>query len=117
MSNSKSDMDELKTMQREAAELKAEQKKPRPKAESAAGKKSGSGEERNAGKPSMPDSASEDQTGEVQASELDKSVQDIAFHLKSVGKGIEEAAKECPVLASLTAFTIGIVVGHLLSRR
>jgi ElaB/YqjD/DUF883 family membrane-anchored ribosome-binding protein len=112
MSNSKSDIDELKTMQREAAELKAEQKKPRPRAKSAAGKKSRSGEDRNAEKPPVHGSADEDQ-----ASELDKNVQDIASHLESAVKEIEEAAKERPMLALLAAFTIGIVVGHLLSRR
>jgi ElaB/YqjD/DUF883 family membrane-anchored ribosome-binding protein len=112
MSNSKSDIDELKTMQREAAELKAEQKKPRPKAKTVAEKKSRSEEDRNAEKPPVHGSSGEDQ-----ASELDKSVQDIASHLESAGKEIEEAAKERPVLALLAAFTIGIVVGHLLSRR
>jgi ElaB/YqjD/DUF883 family membrane-anchored ribosome-binding protein len=105
-------MDELKNMQREAAELKAERKRPRPTAKSAAGKKSRSGEDRNEMEPPVHDSADEEQ-----ASELDKSVQDLASHLESAGKEIEEAAREHPVLALLMAFTFGIVVGHLLSRR
>lgn len=75
MSNSKSDIDELKNMQREASELQAERKKPRSTAKSAAGQNSRTVEDRNVKEPPVYDSAAEEQT-----SEWDKPVQDLAAH-------------------------------------
>ena len=112
MSNSKSDIDELKTMQREAAELRAERKRSRSTAKPAAGPKSVTVEDLNSTERPVQDSAAEKQT-----SEWDKPVQDLAAQIESAAKEIEEAARDRPALALLAAFTIGIVVGHLLSRR
>jgi ElaB/YqjD/DUF883 family membrane-anchored ribosome-binding protein len=112
MINSKNDIDELKSMQREAVELKADQKKPRPRAKTAVRKKPKNEEDHIAEKAPVHGSVGEDL-----ASELDKSVQEIASLLESAGKKIEETVKERPTLSLLTAFTLGIVVGHFLSRR
>ena len=55
--------------------------------------------------------------GEEQAPEWEKAVQDLTTDLERTVNEIEEAARERPALALLAAFTIGIVVGHLLARR
>ena len=112
MTNSKSDIEELKNLQREAAELRVERSKPRIKARPAAAKKSETTQESEAAKPQEQEAAVEEQ-----ALETEKAVQDIADQWESVVNKIEDAARKRPVLALLAAFTTGVVVGHILSRR
>lgn len=152
MTNSQSDIDELKALQREAAELRKERQKahstaesageqneqqvaepmgkeqvtskpeipvgktPRKRSVSVAGspvkKKSATVEEQEVANPSV-----EDAGDEALLPEADKAVRDLAVQIESVVKELEEAARERPALALLAAFTIGIVVGQLFSRR
>jgi DNA invertase Pin-like site-specific DNA recombinase len=102
----------LKTLQRQATELRDERKGRRSAAKSAAGKKSKKVEDSKVTDPPAQDSA-----GEKQAPEQDKTIQDLAAHLESAWKEIEEAAKERPALTVLAAFFTGIVVGHIFSHR
>jgi len=112
MSNLKSDIDELKTMQRESAEQGAEGKQPPSTAKSASGQNSRTVEDRNTTEPPVQDSAAEEQT-----SEWDKPVQDLAAQIETAAKEIDEAAREHPAMALLAAVTIGIIVGHILTHR
>ena len=113
MKDPRSELDELKTLQQEAAERRAQRKRrlrstrePVPKAQS------GKVEDRNAAEPTAPDPA----TGE-QAPEWEKSLEDLAADLEGAATEMERAVREYPALALLAAFTIGIVVGQLFSRR
>jgi hypothetical protein len=112
MSDSGNEIDELKTLQREAAELKAERAKPRSTRRSAAGRKSETTEDRG-----VEAAPAEGPAGEEQVPEWEKAVRDLTTDLERTVNEIEEAARERPALALLAAFTIGIVVGQLFSRR
>lgn len=113
MTNSKNDIEELASLQREAAELRAERKRARSTAKPAAERKSRTTDERNATKtPPVEDAA-----GEGESLEAEKTAQDVADQWESVVQKIEEAARERPVLALLAAFATGVVVGHVLTRR
>ena len=50
-------------------------------------------------------------------SDLEESMQELSDNLESAVQEIEEAAKEHPALVALVAFTLGLVVGQLFSRR
>jgi len=113
MTNSKSDVEELKNLQREASEQRAERKQPRSRAKSAAGQKSEPTEHRDATKKP----STQDPTDEEPTPESEQTVQDLEDQLESVVQKIEEVARERPVLTLLAVFTTGVIVGHVLSRR
>ncbi len=161
MTNSQSDIDELKTLQREAAELRAKRKRPRATNKPDASQQSETLEKQEATESPAESSASEEQTSaqkekppqskrkrsrskarpaakkasatvqeqegaklptqesvdEEQSPGADKVIHDYAVQIESVVKEMEDAAKERPVLALLAAFTIGIVIGQIFSRR
>ena len=108
MTNSHSDVDELQTLQREADEMLAKSKNPRSTCRPEPETK----EEQKETEPGMQDSVDEDQTVDSK-----KTDHDLAVQIESVLKNMEEAATERPALALLAAFTLGIIVGQLLSRR
>ena len=102
MSNLQNVSDELKILQREAKELRAQRKRCRSETESSAGEDT---------------ELSQDSSGERQYPDWGNTIQDIAMHLERVAKEIDETTREQPMLGLMAAFTSGIVVGYLLSRR
>lgn len=53
----------------------------------------------------------------AQANEAEKAIQDLAGQLESAAKTMEETLSERPGLALLAAFSLGVIVGQLFSRR
>ena len=141
MTSSNSDVEELKDLQREVAELRAEREKSRATAKRASSaKKTGaekSGTQKSGAqkpgtkqkdsvtnKPAAQASADEEQVAEKMAEQADeqtldaeKKVQEIADQFEGVVNQLEEAARERPALAMLAAFTTGVVVGYILTRK
>jgi len=131
MTGSNSDVEELKDLQREVAELRAEREKSRATAKRASSaKKTGAqkpGAKQNESvkkKPAAQASAEEEQAAEPMNEQTDeptldaeKKVQEIADQFESVVSQLEEAARERPALAMLAAFTTGVVVGYILTRK
>jgi len=111
MTTSTHDVDALKRMQSDAENLRAGRKRKRSTQTPADDDASGTGEE-----PNTTETQAET-TGEAQALESETDVQHYADHLAGAVKQLEDAAREHPALALLAAFTTGIVVGNLFSRR
>ena len=111
MTNSNSEINELKTLQVEAEGLKGRRKGSRSKKTSEANQQSEpveDGEEKQ---------FSQDEAIGEQSSGTDNAVHDLAVQIEHVLKDMEEAATERPALALLSAFALGIIVGQLFSRR
>lgn len=123
MTDSKIDIDELKELQREAAEQRAEREKQRKSAEKA--KQARQAEKENlqqsaaaaAARNDSAESADPEESGDAQASAEEVTIQEFVDQLGSVVVQIENAARERPALALLTAFTVGIIVGRVFSRK
>lgn len=94
--------DELKILQREAAQLEDRRK------QMSANKREESGE--------PPASEQEDSDKEA-IPQSESGFHEIASHFEIYLKDIEEAAIERPALALLAAFAVGIIVGQLYSRK
>jgi len=113
MTNSKSDIEELKNLQREATARRAERKRPRSTAKREQAQQSEATEDpAETSKPTADDSASE-----AQAHEAEKTIQDIVGQIETAAKKMEETASEHPALALLAAFSLGVIVGQLFSRK
>ncbi|MDX2504286.1 MAG: hypothetical protein QNL62_07405 [Gammaproteobacteria bacterium] len=108
MTNSESDLEALKDQQREATERRAVRKKPRSTARQSAAARARTA----AAKPTADGSAND-----AQAHEAEEAIQDLADQIETAVKKIGETASERPVLALLATFSIGVIVGHLFSRR
>jgi chromosome segregation ATPase len=136
MSSSQDETNELKALQQEVAELRGERKGRRSKATSKAEEASQESKTKRRRSKATSDADQEVQTVEEQSvtepqasaieeqrseeeqvPELDKTIQDLVTHIESVTKGLQEATRENPALGLMAAFTTGIVVGYLLSRR
>jgi len=155
MTGSSSDTEELKDLQREVAELRAEREKSRATAKRASSAKKTGAEKSDAQKPGTQKpgaqksgvqkpgtkqkesvtkkpaaqaSADEEQAAEPmteqaaeqadeQTLDAEKKVQEIADQFEGVVNQLEEAARERPALALLAAFTTGVVVGYILTRK
>jgi ElaB/YqjD/DUF883 family membrane-anchored ribosome-binding protein len=101
MSEAKDEISELMALQREAAEPRSRPRKPDKKTEPAEQGAPPAGDE--------PISGAE--------SELKKTMQELSENLEIAVQEIEDAAREQPALTALVAFTLGLVVGQLFSRR
>ena len=99
--------------------LKQEAEKRRPRARKAAAKKQtakppASGESQKSDsspEQEMVDEAEDDRT------DLNKQMQELAEHFEKAIGEIGKTAEDQPVIVSLVAFTLGLVVGQSLSRR
>ena len=110
MTRSQSDIDDLKNLQREAAELRAKRKRTRSKPEPEA--------EANSEPEEEPE---EDQTLESEEDDLqddsDGDSSRVSIHLDTVVAELEVLAQKHPSLALVSAFTIGFFAGKLFTRR
>ena len=105
------DVEALKRMQSDAAKLRAGRKRRRSTQTSADDDASGTGEEQNTTETQA------ETTGEAQVPESEPTAQHYADQVAVAVKQMEDTAREHPALALLAAFTTGVVVGNLFSRR
>jgi ElaB/YqjD/DUF883 family membrane-anchored ribosome-binding protein len=100
MSDAQSEISELLALQREAQAL-------RPEPERAAKAPA------EAASPPVDGDADDNPV----LTEIQKSMNELSENIENAVHEIETAAKEQPVLTALVAFTLGLVVGQLSSRR
>ena len=108
-SHHENEMDELKSLNQEAAERRTERKRSRT-----------SGRQKTeAESPQEAVSESNDLVAEEELSseETDEAISGIAARIEEFVMELEEAASERPAVPVLAAFTLGIVIGSLFSRR
>lgn len=129
--NPQSDIEELKNMQREASEQRDKRKKARAKASKTGEQRSSASQSQTASAKSAENdqandndaqtenmkSAEDDQNSKVQTEEAEQAIQDIAGNIETLVKKLEATASERPVLTIMAAFSLGIIVGQLFSRR
>lgn len=115
MSKAQDEISELLALQREAT------KKPPRRRKAAAKKKPAEPvDEPEAAAPAeeIEEPATEDTEGpKGPRSEIEAKMKELSDNIESAVEEIENSAKEQPVLMSLVAFTLGLVVGQSLSRR
>ena len=119
MTETQNDLEELKNLQREAAAGRAEREQQRstanerdPAVAAPATKMPKSTET-----PPPAEAAAPADTLIQPATAADEAVEDFANQIGGFVKDMEEAASERPVLALLAAFSVGVIVGQLFSRR
>lgn len=94
MAQSKTELEELKTMESQSAERRAERKKTQAAP--------------------LPDSTPAVPTAPAGPNPM---LQDLVDQVEEIAKEMETVAKERPAVAVLVAFATGIAVGQLLARR
>ncbi|TWT81298.1 hypothetical protein CA13_27490 [Planctomycetes bacterium CA13] len=112
MTKSKNEIDELKALEREAAKRRPPQKRSRSSA-------------RTPVSPSQTETATDAAIDPVpkapedveQATETEETLYELAEQIEFVVKEMEQAARERPAIALLSAFAVGIVVGQIFARR
>jgi hypothetical protein len=107
------EVEALKRMQRDTAEGKARRQRHRPAKNPVDGQASDIPEEPNG----METQAAQDAADETPDGEKSWQDQHFADQLAHAVKQLEDAAREYPALALLAAFTTGVVVGNLFSKR
>jgi len=117
MTQSKSDIEELKDLQREAIELKAQRKKSRSSASSAQAKHSEEEESGNASNNPSSKVSTDNTQAEGQLPDAEEAIENIADQFESFVKQLANAAQDRPALALLATFTAGVMVGYMLSRK
>jgi ElaB/YqjD/DUF883 family membrane-anchored ribosome-binding protein len=106
MSHINCDSNELKILKREVEELQNNKKTTIVKSN-----KDFENEKKGNRKPGL-DSATAEKN-----SEFGKSLHELTTYVEGFALEIEDFAKERPTLAILGAFALGIIVGHLFSRK
>jgi len=106
-------LDELKNLQRDAQTLKAERNRRVPTETPSAEQAGGNDDRANDAKQHSVKGPAEE-TPVLEAGTTDSHYAD---QLALAVKELEETTREHPVLALLAAFTTGVVVGNLFSRR
>jgi len=106
MSQITCDSNELKILQREVEELQNSKKTSTVK-----GNKDLENEKKGDRKPGLDTATAE------KNSEFGKSLHELTTYVEGFALEIEDVAKERPALAILGAFALGIIVGHLFSRK
>lgn len=113
MTNKKPDIEQLKHMQQDAAKRRSQrnQRHATDTPESETQEKADENQQASQAK-TAPVS-----TDEESAMDLEESVQHYADQLAGAVKQLEEATREHPALALISAFTTGVVIGNLFSRK
>ena len=108
MNNASATKDELKILQREAAQLEERRKQIRANKVEETGRVLESDSEKI---------IEHEDIDKEAVSQSEKGFHDIAGHLEMYLKEIEDVAIERPALALLAAFAVGVIVGQLYSRK
>ena len=106
-------VDELKNLQRDAETLKARRNRRGPTETPPAEQAGGNNEHANGAKEHSVNGPAE----EAPVLEAEGTDPHYADQLAGAVKQLEEAAREHPALALIAAFTTGVVIGNLFSRR
>lgn len=112
MSASRSDADEMKELHREAQELRADRQKRRPRAKPASDESASETDTSVSAEPAAPDVAEA-----PSAIGWEENLEELAGELERAVDQVETTVRNRPLLALLTAFACGVVVGNLTSRR
>lgn len=113
MANSETDIEELRKLQQEASERRAQRNKDRSAAiQAEAPQAAGESVEPEAESPITADPGSAGR--EAEAALLPPG---LTEQFESMLEELEEAASERPALALLAAFSLGVIAGQLFSRR
>lgn len=113
MANSETDIAELQKLQREAAERRAQRNQERSAAREAEAQQTADEATQSAAESppvEIPESSQKRVEGELPAPALGEQFEIFL-------EDLEQAAKERPTLALLTAFSVGVIVGQLFSRK
>ncbi len=102
------DAGELETLQREAEEMRRKSRKPR----SASDKEPETERDQEVAEPATQISADEELT-----TDPDTTANNLVVEIEGVLKNMEEIASDHPAMTLLVAFTLGIFVGHIFSRK
>ena len=113
MKKTNQNVDELKNLQRDAEMLRAERNRRGPTEAPPAEQAGGNDDRANDAKEHSVEGPAE----EARALEAGTTDSHYADQLALAVKELEETTREHPVLALLAAFTTGVVVGNLFSRR
>jgi len=108
MSNATANSDEMKTLKREAAELQERRQQNDQIAGDGAEQQEQSDPEEKMDQGVSPTR---------EADQPDNGAPDLVQQLELYLNDIEETALERPTLALLTTFALGVIVGHLFTRR
>jgi hypothetical protein len=106
------EIEELNNLKRAASERRARRTKPESKKKPAAKAASGTADE--VGEEPPPVSDDSDESSLPESEEI---VNQLANQMETIFSEIDEASGERPALALLSAFAVGILIGHLLSKR
>ena len=112
MSASRSDSQELKELHREAEELRATRQKRRPRTKTARDESAS-----ETGKGVSTEPAPADGAEAASAIGWGENLEELADELQRAVDQLETTVRNRPLLALLTAFACGVVVGNLTSRR
>jgi hypothetical protein len=112
MTHVNDDIEELNSLKQAASERRASRAKPVSKKKSAAKTASGTPDEVSEEPPSV--SAGSD---ESLLSESGEVVHKLVDQVETIFGEIGEASRERPALALVSAFAVGILVGHLFTKR
>ena len=113
MTKEKPDIEQLKHLQADAAKRR-NQRSQRHAADKPASETSEQADENTQATQAQTKPASAD---EASAKDLEESVQHYADQLAGAVKQLEDTAREHPALALIAAFTTGVVIGNLFSRK
>ncbi|MGD8556298.1 MAG: hypothetical protein PVJ14_03000 [Chromatiales bacterium] len=117
MTSTETDLDELKALQREAAVLRSQRQQKSPNAARTEGEEDGAASvEAAVSQPEAGPAADSESLEEVIAASA-KRLEDLNIDFNAILKDMEETARERPVLSLVAAFSLGIVIGQLFSRK
>ena len=103
MTHSNDEIEELKSLKREASERRAKRAKPASKKRAATTAPAGNIED--------------DDQSPPPASEPEEFVDKLTDQVETIFGEIGEASRERPVLALVSAFAVGVLIGHIFSKK
>ena len=112
MTHVNDDIEELNSLKQAASKRRASRTKPVSKKRSAAKPASGTSDEIS----EEPPSASEG-SDESLLSESEEVVHKLVDQVETIFGEISKASRERPALALVSAFAVGILIGHIFSKR
>jgi hypothetical protein len=117
MTSTETDLDELKALQREAALLRSQRQQKSSTAARTERKEDSAASVEEADSQPEAEPAADSQPLEEAIAASAKTLEDLNIDFNAILKDMEEAARERPMLTLVAAFTLGIVVGQLFSRK
>jgi hypothetical protein len=112
MTKSKNEIDELKALEQEAAKRRP----PRKRSRSSATTKAAPSQTETATGPAI-EPVPKTPEDVKQSTETEETFHELAEQIETIVKEMEQAARERPTLALLSAFAVGVVVGQIFARR